>query len=68
MHSPMLAPVPANIYDFQPPITSDTMAERPQMILVRFQRHNGQHPQKFNHSLNSHEDVETMHIIMNNAE
>jgi len=63
----MFAPVPANIHDFQQPITSDFFTERPQMIWIGFQ-HSVTTDQKFNHALYTNEDVETAYIKMNNVQ
>ena len=63
----MFAPIPANVYDFQLPITTDTFTERPQMICVGFQ-HGATTDQRFNHALYSNENVETMQVRMNNEQ
>ena len=63
----MFAPVPANIQDFQQPITSDYFTERPQMIWVAFQKVDHT-DQTQNYALYSNEDVESAHIQMNNSQ
>ena len=61
----LFAPVPKDIYDFQLTFTTGNFAERPQMVFVGFQRDQTK-DQTFNHSLYSHENVETMFIKLNN--
>ena len=63
----MFAPIPANIHDFQLTITTDSLVERPQMILVGLQL-NPTMDQKFNHALYSNQNVETMYVKMNNEQ
>ena len=63
----MFAPVPANIQDFQQPITSSYFTERPQMIWVGFQTSNVV-DQTHNHALYENAGVESMYIQMNNTQ
>lgn len=63
----MFAPVPANLQDFQQPITSSYFTERPQMIWVAFQTCNVVN-QTHNHALYENAGVESMYIQMNNSQ
>ena len=64
----MFAPVPANIRDFQQPITSNYFTERPQMIWVGFQTQTNVVNQTVNRALYSNLNVETMYIQMNSSQ
>ena len=63
----LFAPVPQNIHDFQFTITTESFAERPQMLWVAFQK-GITTDQKFNHALYDNADVETIVIRMNNTQ
>ena len=63
----MFAPIPKGSTDFQQNIASSFFTERPQMIWVGLQLA-GTKNQTFNHALYLNHGVETMHIMMNNAQ
>ena len=62
----LTAKVPKDARIYQLTITTENFAERPQMIFVGFQKTNANN-QTFNYATFSHENVETMHIKMNNV-
>ena len=63
----LMVRVPNACTSYQLSITTDSFAERPQMIFVGFQTTNLK-DQKFNYATYSNQDIETMVIRMNNCQ
>ena len=63
----LMAPVPKDAQTYQLTVTTDSFTERPVMMIVGFQETNKE-DQTFNHALYSHQNVQTMHVKVNNVQ